>query len=293
MPANVAELLSLFNLERQDNGLFHAPSPEESLLQKTYGGQYLAQILRSAELDLNDTSRIPHAINTSFLSAGNATSPSVSAVETLHGGRSFSTQRVSMHQGDRSLVDATVSFHITEDGIEHQIGLPDVPHPDLCMTLEEAINWIGAPGGSMWSAEWPMLDFRYAGGAIAPNGTLRADVPTLQQFWMRINEKLPDDPATHRTLVTYLSDIALIASGLIPHGVFVSVNKAPRATLNHSLWLHESARADEWLLFDQSSSWANGARVHATSRIFTQEGRLVATAAQEGLIRNQPGTDYS
>ncbi|MEW1808687.1 acyl-CoA thioesterase domain-containing protein [Pseudarthrobacter sp. NPDC080039] len=289
MPSNVAELLSLFNLERRSDGFYDAPAPKRSLLAKTYGGQYLAQALVAAEQELDDPSRLPHAIFATFLSAGRADEPAIASVETLRDGKSFSTRRVALHQGSRPLLDGTVSFHVPETGYMHQASLPDVPPPDCCLTLGQAIDWAGHTGSDMWSTEWPMVEFRYAGGAIAPDGTLRTNVPTKQRIWMRINQPLSDDPALHRTLITYLSDVALIVSALIPHGTFVTTDNNPRASLNHGLWLHEPTRADDWLLFDQGSAWAGRARAHATARIFAIDGRLVASASQEGLLRRPTG----
>lgn len=286
MPATSAELLGLFELSPRASGGFRAASPQHSVLAKAYGGQYIAQALLACELHLDDPGRIPHSLHGTFLSAGESTGSLDIHVETLRDGRSFSMRRAQVLQGARTTFDATVSFHLPEAGLEHAAPPPAVPAPEHCRQMVDVIDATGGLGSQMWRDEWPVLDMRYADGATDDDWSLRRDVPSAQRFWVKTRDPMPDDARLHRAMVAYLSDLSLLASALLPHGYFVSAPEIPRASLNHSLWLHEPARADEWLLFDQGSSWAGGGRGHGIQRVYSRDGRLVATVAQEGLIRS-------
>lgn len=285
MPASAEELLGLLNLTPLSDGRFTAPGPARSALPKAFGGQYLAQSLLASELHVGDSSRIPHALQGTFLSAGDAAARGEVDVSKLRDGRSFSMRRAQVRQGARVTFDATVSLHIPETGYTHAVERPDLPAPDECLPLPDAMDRIGALGSQLWRDEWPMLDMRYAGGATDEDDTIRSTVPSSQRFWLRMRDPLPDDPRLHRAMVAYFSDFWLLSSTLLPHGFFVSTVEVPRSSLNHALWFHATARADEWLLFDQTSAWAGSGRAHGTQRIFSEDGTLVATVAQEGLIR--------
>jgi acyl-CoA thioesterase-2 len=203
-------------------------------------------------------------------------------VDEVRDGRSFSTRAVRAFQGDREVLVLLASFQPREPGLSHHGQMPAAPRPEHVPAVHDVMDVASTLSGKEWQAEWQGLDLRY----VADNlDGARGRTPAVQQVWVRVKRALPDDPALHRHVLAYLSDLTLLSASLLPHGLLFGDPELPRATLNHNVWFHADARADEWLLFDQRSPWAGGARGLSFASIFTQDGRHVASLAQEGLIR--------
>ncbi len=226
-----------------------------------------------------------HSLHSYFLLPGDTAVPIVYDVERMRDGRSFSTRRVVARQHGRPIYFMTASFQVPEDGFEHQDTMPEVPSPDECVDMGELFRRRSPDNADEWLTEWAALELRAIGDS-RPGGRLPADGhPARSRLWIRVNGKLDDDDLTHRAAFTYASDMTLLGSTLVPHGVAVSSPKVQSASLDHTIWFHRPFRADEWLLYDQTSPSASGARGLALGRLFAEDGRLVASVAQEGLIR--------
>jgi len=188
-------------------------------------------------------------------------------------------------QHGRPIYYLTASFQLPERGLEHQDVMPAVPSPDEARDMWEIFRAWMPDNADEWLKEWAALEMRYIGDS-RPGGDLSDDEhPAQSRLWIRVNGKLDDDPLVHQAAFTYASDMSLLGSTLVPHGVHVSHPSIQSASLDHTIWFHRPFRADEWMLYDQVSPSASGGRGLAIGRLFTEEGTLVATVAQEGLIR--------
>lgn len=282
MPATAAEIVRLLDLERNGADLFVGPRPRRSALEKTYGGQLVGQALVAAARTVDDC-RPAHSLHGLFLAAGNPTEPVTHEVARVRDGRSFSLRTVSSRQGGREVFRLTASFQPVEEGLAHQLKMPVVPSPGDVPTLHEVMRSSSSLEHEEWRAEWAGVELRYIPDNLARS--TNGEGPGVQQLWVRVNGALPDDAALHRHVIAYLSDLTLLSTSLLPHGIMLGSAELPRATLNHSVWFHQDARADEWLLVDQRSPWAGGARGLSFAAIYTADGAHVASLAQEGLIR--------
>ena len=284
MPRSAQELLELLDLESIDVNLFRGTQPD-TRLQRVFGGQVAAQALvagaRTTEPPLG-----VHSLHSYFLRPGDTEVPIVYDVERIRDGRSFATRRVVARQHGRSIYYMTASFHKPEDGFDHQDAMPDpVPGPEQAADGGNAFGIRSPELARRWQEEWAALELRWVGDS-RPGGALASSVhPALSRLWIRVNGALDDAPLTHQAAFTYASDMTLLGSTLVPHGHQVSDSDVQSASLDHTVWFHRPFRADEWLLYDQVSPSASGARGLALGRLFTRAGALVATVAQEGLIR--------
>jgi acyl-CoA thioesterase-2 len=188
-------------------------------------------------------------------------------------------------QHGRPIYFMTLSFQVPEQGLEHQDVMPQVPSPEEARAISEVFRERSPDQQDRWSNEWAALELRVIGDS-APGGVLPSDThPARSQLWMRVTGPLDDSELTHKAAFTYASDMTLLASSLVPHGGDIAGPELQSASLDHTIWFHRPFRADEWLLYDQVSPSASGARGLAIGRVFTEDGRLVASVAQEGLIR--------
>jgi acyl-CoA thioesterase-2 len=282
MPGSVEELVDLLDLEVIEDNLFRGRQPDTSL-QRVFGGQVAAHALVAATRTVDERYAV-HSLHSYFLRPGDTSVPIVYDVDAVRDGRSFATRRVLARQHGRPIFGMTLGFQIPEEGLDHQDPMPDVPAPEDCISLTEATPGSGRDNDD-WQREWAALEVRYAGDS-RPGGVI--DDPTSAaraRLWIRVNGTLPDDRLSQTAAFTYASDMTLLAAALVPHGVHISSPELQAASLDHTIWFHRPFRADEWWLYDQASPSASGGRGLAIARVFTQDGRLVASVAQEGLIR--------
>lgn len=283
MPTSAKDLVDLLDLEDIDVNLFRGRQPDTEL-QRVFGGQVAAQALIAASRTLPPEFSV-HSLHSYFLRPGDTQVPIVYDVESLRDGKSFATRRVVARQHGRPIYLQSLNFQVAEEGFEHQDAMPEVSDPESGLPLSEIFKDRSGSGGGEWEREWAALDVRYLGnssvGGVAPDPSR----PARAQMWVRVDGTLSDDPVEHLAAFTYASDMTLIGAALIPHGVYISSKGMQAASLDHTIWFHRPFRADEWWLYDQHSPSASGARGLVLGRIFTQSGDLVATVAQEGLIR--------
>lgn len=279
MSRTMSDLLAVLDLEPLEVDLFRGRSPETSL-QRIFGGQVAAQALVAAGRTV-DAARPVHSLHAYFLRAGDTAAPVVYQVERIRDGGSFTTRRVVAVQHGRPIFFMSASFQVVEEGLDHQDPMPaGVPGPDELPDLEARI----ATGHPVWSAvwrDWQAIDFRHV--ADSPFGGVGDRPGAHSPVWIRAAEPLPDDPLLHVCVLAYASDLTLLFSALAPHPV--TPLDLQMASIDHAMWFHRSFRADEWLLYDQESPSASGGRGLARGRVFTQDGRLVGSVVQEGLVR--------
>ena len=283
MPSSAEELVELLDLETIDVNLFRGTQPD-TMLQRVFGGQVAAQSLvagaRTVEPPLS-----AHSLHSYFLRPGDTAVPIVYDVERIRDGRSFSTRRVVARQHGHPIYFMTVSFQMPEEGFDHQDVMPVVPSPVESPDLGEMFRKRLPQNAEDWLAEWAALELRWIGDSRAGGGLPGDERPAQSRLWIRVGGKLDDEELTHKAALTYASDLTLLGSTLVPHGMAISHPRIQSASLDHTIWFHRPFRADEWLLYDQASPSASGGRGLGIGRLFTEDGRLVASVAQEGLIR--------
>lgn len=284
MPASLDEVIGLLDLERLEENLYRGSQPEASSLKRVFGGQVAAQALMAAQLTVPEERHV-HSLHLYFVLGGDPSIPIVYDVENVRDGRSFTTRRVAARQHGEIIFFMTASFQVVEDGWDHQDRMPDVPAPDDATPLINIIELRGPEAVEHWKQEWSSFDMRYIGDNRAADDPQRELVPVSQRLWFRANGTLPDSRIIHNAAFTYISDLSLLGASLVPHGQFIGSRRVQPASLDHTIWFHRPVQADQWLLYDQTSPSASGARGLSTARVFSQDGTLVATVAQEGLIR--------
>jgi acyl-CoA thioesterase-2 len=235
-----------------------------------------------------DEPREAHSVHGYFLRAGDLAAPIVYFVDRPRDGGSFTSRRVTAIQHGETIFHLSASFHIAEPGLEHQAPMPDVPPPESLPAeldlIRGMVDRIPEDLRKVLTQDRP-LDFRPV-GSLDP--FLPEKRPAARQVWFRAISRLPDAPIVHQALVAYASDYGLLPTALYPHGVGYRDRRLQMASLDHALWLHRPFRADEWLLYSIDSPAAAGARGFVRGMIFTREGELVASVAQEGLMRVVP-----
>ncbi|MGI8577736.1 MAG: acyl-CoA thioesterase [Nocardioidaceae bacterium] len=284
MPHSFAELLRLLELEQLEVDLYRGRQPD-TRLQRVFGGQVAAQALGAAGRSVVEELSV-HSLHAYFLRPGDTAVPIVYDVERIRDGRSFATRRVVARQHGESIFYLTASFQVHEIGFDHQDTMPKVPEPEDCPTMGDLYRAVtGREGDRSWEREWSALDVRYAADS-RPGGTLVNDIePARTQIWLKTAGPMPADPMLNSCVLAYASDLTLLGVSLVPHGVLITSRSIRPASLDHTMWFHRPFRADAWLLYDQHSPSASGARGFATGRVFSRDGALVASVAQEGLIR--------
>jgi len=280
----VADLLSILDLERIEVNLFRGTSPQVGM-QRVFGGQVLGQALVAATRTVEGV--VPHSLHAYFLLAGDPKVPIIYEVDRIRDGKSFTTRRVVAIQHGHAIFSMSVSFHNDEPGLDHQITMPDVPHPDaLPSDAEIRQNILPTLPDNVrryYERERPIelrpVDFqRYAG---------KKQKDDRFNIWMRTTAPLPDDPAIHRCALAYASDMTILDTALLPHQRSVFDRSIMGASLDHAVWFHRPFRADQWLLYAQDSPNMHGARGFGRGLIFSADGTLVASVAQEGLLRER------
>jgi len=275
VPATLTELVDLLDLEKLDDGLFRGRQLENTGFFRVFGGQVAAQALVAAQLTVPDERHV-HSLHSYFLLGGDLSIPIIYDVENVRDGGSFTTRRVAARQHGAIIFYMTVSFQKVEDGFDHQDPIPDVPSPDECTPLPDVIRSFNPEAADWWVKEWSAIDAR-----LVTSG----DDAATQRLWFRFAGTLPDDRRLRNAVLTYFSDLTLLGPTLLPHDRVVSSPDMQVASLDHTIWFHRPAEANQWFLYDQHSPSASRGRGLAIGRVFTEDGVLVATIAQEGLIR--------
>ena len=288
MPASASELVELLDIEDIDRNLFRGRQPQTDR-QRVFGGQVAAQALIAAIRTVDPDFHV-HSLHSYFLRPGDTAVPIVYDVEAMRDGRSFATRRVVARQHGRPIYYLTANMQRPEEGFDHQDVMPDVVPPEQGLSFHDLMRSRGSADSEAFAKEWAALDVRYLGNSARglPEDPMH---PARAQLWIKVNGDLSDDPAEHLAAFTYASDLTLLGATLVPHGMDISNPRLQPASLDHTIWFHRPFRADRWWLYDQVSPSASGARGLALGRVFTQDGTLVATVAQEGLIRYRPDAD--
>jgi len=243
----------------------------------------LGQALVAATATAED--RVAHSLHAYFLRRGDFNSPIVYEVDRALDGKHFSSRRVVAIQHGRQIFNMSASFQSPETGLDHQISIPDVPAPESLRDLEAHYREMGdklpAAARRILEQKRP-FEFR----PVHPPGSPRRDESSPHKYiWFRAVDGLADDEALHRCLLAYVSDFHLLDTALKPHGISMISPKLMIASVDHAMWFHRSVRVDDWLLYAMDSPSASGARGFTRGSVFARDGRLVASAAQEGLIR--------
>ncbi|MBV1698368.1 MAG: acyl-CoA thioesterase II [Hyphomicrobiales bacterium] len=287
MSTAIHDVLSILDLEQLEVNLFRGRSPQ-SRWQRVFGGQVIGQALVAACRTVDDVAtRPPHSLHAYFLLGGDPKVPIIYEVDRIRDGRSFTTRRVVAIQHGRAIYSMSVSFHIDEQGWSHQFDMPDVPAPDQLPSegevRDQLLSRMPEPVRRYYERERPIelrpVEYgRYLGEKIPGNRF---------HIWFRATGRLPDEPAIHQCVLAYASDMTLLDSALVPLGKTVFNEDVMAASLDHALWFHRPFRADEWLLYAEDSPNLGGARGFARGLIFAANGTLVASVAQEGLLRQR------
>ncbi len=275
-------LLTLLDLEAIEENIFRGMSPKEER-QRVFGGQVAGQALVAAGRTVERG--MVHSLHAYFLRPGDPTVPILYEVDRIRDGHSFTTRRVVAIQHGKAIFNLSASFHVHEEGIEHQaVEMGEVPPATSLPTIQTLLApiWDRVPE---WYSTRP-IDVRYVEGV--PWVLRREKQPPQQRMWIRADGALPDDPLLHACVVAYASDMSLLDTALMPHGLTWVDPGLMGASLDHAMWFHRPFRADEWLLYVQASPVASGARALSTGEIFTADGRLAVTVVQEGLLRTRP-----
>lgn len=279
----LTELIELLKLERLEDNLFRGISRDIGTTH-VYGGQVLGQALSAAAYTV-DEDRFPHSLHAYFLRAGDIKAPIVYEVDRSRDGRSFSARRVVAIQHGRPIFTMAASFQGQEEGIDHQAPMPDVPGPDgledSAVLAKDYVEKVPLKMRRFLMRDRP-FEFRPVDNT---DPHIKEPRPAVNRYWFRTCDTLPDDPALHRSLLAYVSDYNLLTTATLPHGLSFLRGNVQMASLDHAMWFHRPFRMDEWLLYAVDSPSASGARALTGGYIFKQDGTLVASTAQEGLIR--------
>ncbi|ASR44140.1 acyl-CoA thioesterase II [Luteimonas sp. S4-F44] len=288
MTPPVSELIDLLSLERLEDNLFRGQSRDIGT-KYVFGGQVLGQALSAAQATMT-APRPAHSLHAYFLRAGDVDAPIVYDVDRTRDGGSFSVRRVTAIQHGKVIFFCAASFQEAEAGATHQLTMPEVPAPEdiapqdplpaevLARLPVKVQRWLDRSGP---------FEFRH----VYPRDELQPPKrPPFQQVWFRLSERVGDAPSLHRALLAYASDFHLLGTATFPHGISYYQPNVQMASLDHALWFHRPFRVDDWLLYSLDSPSAQDARGLARGQIFDRTGRLVASSAQEGMIRVRPDT---
>ncbi|MDQ1397092.1 MAG: acyl-CoA thioesterase [Acidimicrobiaceae bacterium] len=278
------ELISILDLEPIEVNIFRGRSPEEKR-QRVFGGQVAGQALVAAGRTVAPDRQV-HSLHAYFLRPGDPAIPILYEVDRIRDGRSFTTRRVVAIQHGKAIFNLSASFHVDEEGFEHQLPFPDdVPNPETLPTFKERMAPYAEQMGDWYHRPRPM-DTRFVKdpARIAGEGPR----PPKLQVWLRADGRLPDEPLVHACVVAYASDMSLLDTVFLPHEMSWDSPGVQGASLDHAMWFHRPFRADEWFLYDAESPSAGRARGLARGEIYREDGSLVVSVVQEGLIRVRP-----
>lgn len=286
MSEAIEGIVQILDLERIEHNIFRGHSPQVGW-QRVFGGLVVAQALVAASRTVE--SRPPHSLHGYFMLPGDPNVPIIYEVDRIRDGASFTTRRCNAIQHGRAIFSLSASFQVSETGLDHALPMPDVPRPEELASeieLQERFGHLLPEAMRRWFKSTnrpieirPVDPLRYLGQvAKAP----------AQYVWLKTSTRLPDDPRIHNAVLAYLSDMTLLDTALVAHGRTLFDDDLQVASLDHALWFHRPFRADEWLLYAQDSPNTSGARGLTRGLLYAHDGRLVASVAQEGLLRIRP-----
>jgi acyl-CoA thioesterase-2 len=282
MDQRLKDLLQMLELERLELNLFRGTSRDIGSPQ-VFGGQVLGQALSAASATVED--RVVHSLHAYFLRRGDCNAPIVYEVDRSLDGNSFSNRRIVAIQHGQQIFNMTASFQVAESGFEHQIRMPQVPAaeslPDSARPAPQVLARVPERVRRFYEQPRP-FEFR----PVQPIEYLRPrrEAPA-REIWFRTVGALGDDEMLHRRLLAYVSDFFLLDTATLPHGTSLLTPTVVMASIDHAMWFHRPLRVDDWLLYAMQSPSASGARGFSRANVFSRDGRLVASAAQEGLLR--------
>ncbi len=277
--ASLDDLIALLDLEPIEKDLYRGQHPETQL-QRSFGGQVMAQALRAANSTV-PTERVCHSLKGYFLRPGSTSAPILYSVVRARDGGSFSTRRVKAIQHGETIFLMSCSFKEPEEGLEHAEAVHHAARPpEECPPLAGEMSQRSAQAAELWEREWSSLDVRFA----CDSRSHPEETGARSQVWIRAAGRLPDDPRLHQEVLAYASDMTLLAVSTVPHPVEFLAPTVQMATIDHSMWFHRPIRADEWVLYDQHSPNASNGLGFSLGRLYSH-GVLGASTAQEGLIR--------
>ncbi|MBW8486314.1 acyl-CoA thioesterase II [Actinomadura parmotrematis] len=283
MKESLKALLDLLDLEQIENDIFRGRSPEDRQ-QRVFGGQVAGQALVAAGRTV-PVNRPVHSLHAYFIRPGDPLVPIVYTVDRVRDGRSFTTRRVLAIQHGKAIFSLSASFQVEEGGVAHHAAMPDAPAPETLPTQRERLlPLFGERFAEEFTSRRP-IDVRHA----TPLTWEAAKDPALttpeSKVWLKVDGELPDDPLLHVCLMTYASDMTLLDTVLLNHGLAWGDKRTMGASLDHAMWFHKPFRVDDWLLYAQDTPFAGGGRGLAHGQVFTREGDLVVSVMQEGLVR--------
>ena len=286
MSKAVETLLDILDLEPLEHNLFRGRSPQVGW-QRVFGGQVIGQALVAASRTVEET-RFAHSLHGYFMRPGDPSVPIIYEVDRIREGRSFTTRRVVAIQHGHAIFSMSASFQVQEEGLEHQAEMPDVPDPDDLMSEDELKQMVMAsapePVKAYWQRERP-IEIR---PVSLKHYVSREPLQPVQLVWFRATGPVPDQRAIQKCVLAYASDMTLLDTSLFAHGRSIFDRDLQVASLDHAMWFHRPVKVDQWLLYAQDSPNASGGRGFNRGSIFSRDGRLVASSAQEGLIRLRP-----
>jgi acyl-CoA thioesterase-2 len=289
MNTQVQELVELLQVEQLEHNLFRGISGDIGS-PRVFGGQVLGQALMAAALTV-ERDRSVHSLHAYFLRPGDKQAKIVYDVERIRDGGSFTTRRVVAIQHGQPIFNFAASFHVKEDGVSHQDTMPQVPPPEGLTSVHELrrqhFDKLPERLRAVLHAE-TAIDIRHCEPFNPLNPPPAGERAAVNNSWFRASDRLPDDPVLHQAMLAYSSDFGLLSAALLPHGLSFMNGSVQGVSLDHAMWFHDSFRMDDWLLYATNSPAASGARGFCRGSIYTQDGRLVASVAQEGLMRPQP-----
>lgn len=280
----IDRMMSILDLEQIEVDRYRGQSPQDGW-QRVYGGQVIGQALVAASRTVAD--RQVHSMHAYFLRPGDPTSPIFYEVERVRDGTSFCTRRVVAFQHGKEIFIMSASFQILEEGLDHQIDMEAVAEPETLLGEAEIklmmlrLPNVPEPVKRYWERDRPIeirpIDLTHY--------VSRENLPPRQQVWVRSSSPLPDDPALHKCALAYMSDMTLLDTSLFAHGLNMFTNRLQMASLDHAMWFHRPFKAHDWMLYVQDSPSASNARGFCRGSFYNRSGKLIASVAQEGLIR--------
>ena len=285
MNQNLQDLIAVLSLERLEVNMFRGQSRDLGG-KSVFGGQVIGQALVAAAQTVDGV--VPHSLHAYFLRPGDMGLPIVYEVDRVRDGRSFTARRVQAIQAGQPILTMITSFQREEPGLAHQIEMPQVKQPEeLTELLDLRREWIsGHPEIPENFRKGFLRELAIEFKPVDPWNPLAPDTrPPQQSIWFRAAGRLPDDPMLHRCVLAYASDFNLLSTALLPHGVTWFARDMVVASIDHAIWFHRDARADDWLLYVMDAPSSQGARGFSRASIYARDGRLVASVAQENLMR--------